>query len=122
MLKLENITNFLLEARIQRLVEKGNISQARRELSAIPMGTSRPLDKWKRLLAEPVIKQGQTASGQGMHSDLLWLEKHSRQYRGQWVALKRGQLIGSNQNRIILQEDLKKMGLLEGTTFANIEE
>jgi hypothetical protein len=119
---LKNLETSLSEVRIRQLVEQGNISQARRELSIIPMGASKQLDKWKRLLAEPVVKQGKPASGRGMHADLFWLENHSEQYRGKWVALKRGQLLGSDRSSVALEARLDKLGLLKGTTFFEIGE
>jgi len=107
------------EVKIRQLVETGNISGARRELLTIPKGTSKQLDKWKRLLAEPVIKEGRPASGQGMSLDLFWLQNHSERYKGQWVALKKGQLIGSNESRISL-ESLLTADQLEGATFLKV--
>jgi hypothetical protein len=109
------------EIKVRRLVEAGNISEARKEIATIPAGASETLDKWKRLLAEPVVTQGKTASGLGMRLNLLWLDNFSEKYKGEWVALKQGQLIGHNPSRIALQIQLEELDSLEGTTFFKIE-
>lgn len=111
-----------VEAEIRRMVEAGDISGARDELAKIPVGASKSLDKWKRLLAEPVVKPGRPASGQGMHADLLWLESNSAEYKGQWVALKGGKVLGSNPSSTALEAELAESDCLAGATFFKIEE
>lgn len=111
-----------IEAKIRRLVEEGNVSTARKKLSEIPVGASESLDKWKRILAEPIVKQGGPASGHGIQANLLWLERHAASYKGQWVALKRGELLGSHEDSITLETMLEASDSLTGATFFKVKE
>lgn len=112
----------LLEAKVRTLVEKGNIAEARKELSKVPVGSSRVLDKWRKVLVDPVVKRVGTASGKHFKEDFRWIKQHSVKYKGQWVALNAGEFLGSNRSRLILHQQLKREGKLSGATFLKVEE
>ncbi len=120
--KLQDIKISLSEVKIKLLIEKGNISQARKELSVIPLGTSRPLDKWKRLFADPIVTRGAAASGKNFRRDFDWIEQNSSEYKGLWIAIKDGKLLGNNRSRVVLERELGQLQALEGATFFKVEE
>jgi hypothetical protein len=112
----------VIEARIKRLVEEGNVSEARSEVSRVPFGSSELLNKWKLLLAEPTGKPEEVASGGRLRPNLVWLQGNSMRYKGQWVALKDGRLLGNNPSRLALRSSLKEAGGLKGAMFFRVEE
>jgi hypothetical protein len=111
-----------VEIRIRNVVEEGDVAEARKVISEVPSGLSKPLDKWRRILSEPKGQQEGVASGGCMKPNLAWLRGNSMQYRGQWVALKDGSLLGNNQSRLTLRSDLKESNQLKGAMFFRIEE
>lgn len=111
-----------LEVQIRNMVEQGNISEARRLISWIPDGVSPSLDRWRRLLAEPVVSRGAPASGKNSRADFLWIQRNADRYKGQWVAIKDGILLGSNRSRLLLHKELKRLNILEGATFYKVQE
>jgi len=111
-----------LDVRIRDLVKKGDLSEAKRIISAVPVGDSLLLDKWRRVLSDPVVTRGGPASGKNFRKDFSWIEQNSKQYRGLWIAVKDGELLGSHKSRLALQQDLGQSGLLEGATFFKVEE
>jgi hypothetical protein len=48
---------------------------------------------------------------------MAWLRAFGDQYRGLWVALRRGELLGSNTSRVELHRDLEQRGLLDEALF-----
>ncbi len=75
------------------------------------------LDYWKKVLAVPVARPAGPGSGGDMRKDILWFEMNADNYKGKWVALKDGVLIGSHESRAELRISLKQSGRLFGTTF-----
>ena len=104
------------------MVEKGDVTEARKVISEVPAGFSTPLDKWLRLLADPRAKKEGVASGSRLKPSLASLRSKSVRYRGHWVALKDGQLLGSNASRLALRSDLKRSNELKGAMFFWVEE
>jgi len=117
---LESIRS--IEARIKCLVEEGNVTEARKEIARVPPDTSELLNRWKLVLSEPRGRLHERASGGSLKQNLLWLQENSRQYPGRWVALKEGQLLGSNPSRLALRTSLKEAGDLKGAMFFRVEE
>jgi hypothetical protein len=111
-----------MEADIGFLIEDGNVAAAGIEPAEIPMGTSDSPDKWKQQSGDPVIMRGGPASGKEFRTDFEWIEQNSRKYKGQWIAIRNGILLGNNQSRLSLQRELKDRNLLEGATFFKVEE
>lgn len=112
----------VIEEQIQKLIENGDIALARKALSPVPEGLSEQLDRCRRLLAEPVITSGGPASGKNFRKDFDWIEQHSRRYKGLWIAIKDGELLGSNRSRLSLQRELERKKILRGATFFKVEE
>jgi len=46
-----------------------------------------------------------------------WLDEHSHEYPGQWVAIRNGVLLGHCLDRLVLRKQLQKENKLEGTLF-----
>jgi hypothetical protein len=110
-------TEELSPERIRAFVEEGRISEAKNILSAVLPGNSYRLDNWRKVLSKPKVKIEETATGGTLKDDCLWLQKHSIDYKGQWVALKQGGLLSSHVSRIELHRSLKKAGTLAGAMF-----
>ncbi len=100
---------------IAELIESSYVPEARRIVSAIPPGVSVELDYWKKVLAEPVARITKSATDRDPKKDMLWIEKNADRYRGKWVALKSGELLGSYESLKELHHTLKKSGRLAGT-------
>lgn len=111
----------LFVEQIKILVENGRISEARNMLATIAPGVSPRLDNWRNVLAKPTVKVGETATGGTPKDDFLWLQKHFSEYKGQWVALKQGILLGSNKSRLELHRSLQQAGKLAGAMFVRID-
>jgi len=116
--KIEN--EKLILDRVRNLVENGHISEARNILSTIQHGISKKIDNWLKVLAKPKIKIGNSATGDGSKENALWIYRESLKYKGMWVALKKGVLIGYHNNRIELQQSLKEANKLSGATFFQV--
>jgi hypothetical protein len=52
------------------------------------------LQKMAHILAPPTVRVGKTGPHPGIAEDRRWLKANWGKYRGQWVALKEGQLLG----------------------------
>ncbi len=110
-------------AEVRRLVEESDVPAARNILSYIrtPRGVSADLDNWRKALALPKARPAKTATGGNTKADWLWLEKHASEYKGQWVAVKDGILLGNHKNPTELRHILKNIGKLKNTLLIKIE-
>jgi len=106
---------------VRKLVEDGQIADAREVLSTIQPGTSTALDNWKRALENPKAKLDKSAGGESIKKDALWLKDNSEKYKGNWIALKNGILLGAHESRIELRRSLKQAGKLAGTMFFRVD-
>ena len=50
-----------------------------------------------------------------------WIKENSMKYKGQWIALKDGFLLGSHESRVTLHQALKQNGLLKGSLLFKVE-
>lgn len=62
------------------------------------------LQKIARVLAPPRVIRTDVPPVAGLEGMLEWLKENSRHYRGQWVAVKEGKLVGHAQTREALSE------------------
>ncbi|UCH96032.1 MAG: hypothetical protein JSV88_04060 [Candidatus Aminicenantes bacterium] len=107
---------------VKKLVEEGQIEDAREVLSTIQPGISTELDNWQRALANPKAKLEKSAEGgESIKEDALWLQDNSDKYKGNWIALKNGILLGAHESRIELRRSLKHTGKLAGAMFFRID-
>lgn len=47
-----------------------------------------------RVLAPPVVRSVHPPRARGLDVSMAWLSEHAHQYRGKWVAVREGQLLG----------------------------
>ena len=106
---------------IRILVESGQVSDARLLLSSITFGISSKLDNWRRVLAIPKAKSEKVATGIDIKQNSSWILNNSGNFKGKWVALKQGILLGSDKSRIELHRQLTLSGKIKGSTFFKIE-
>ncbi len=61
-------------------------------------GTLFPQDervqRMAKILAPPVVRSARAPDGKGLDASRKWLREHAGQYRGQWVAVRQGRLMG----------------------------
>ena len=60
-----------------------------------------------RILAPPVIRISKTSSVRNLEPSRNWLRSHATDYRGQWVAVRNGTLLGAAPS---MKELLEKVG------------
>lgn len=70
------------------------------------------LQKMAHVLAPPTVTVTQSNSQPTWYADRQWLKSHWQEYRGQWVALRQGQLLGAATSLDALVE---QVGNIKGT-------
>jgi hypothetical protein len=110
------------EKQIREAVQKGDIREARKMISEIHPHLSKVLDGWGRALTEPKGTLKGTSSGFSLKPNIVWLKNNSNQYKGQWVALRDGALLGNHANRTRLRAELRRLNKLKGALFVKVEE
>jgi hypothetical protein len=77
------------------------------------------IQKYARILS-PVIREAEThrAVNTDTRSNRQWLKEHAGQYRGKWIALRNGELIGASPSLDTLIEEVSKK---YGITFPSRE-
>jgi len=114
---------------LRRLVEAGRVEDARLRLGeAIAAGaTASELGGWPAVLLSHLLpeRKAVTRPGTGRGdfvANMKWLEQHREEYRGEWVAMRDGVLVGSDRSRAVLAERLDRASLLDGTLFVQVDE
>jgi hypothetical protein len=105
---------------IEIFIEHGQVSNARLLLSSIPFGISSKLDNWRRVLAIPKVKPEKVATGVDIKQNSSWLLNNSKNFKGKWVAIKNGILLGSHESRIELHRQLTFSNKVIGATFFKV--
>jgi hypothetical protein len=96
---------------IRGLVQRDQISEARRLLEALPSELEQPaVRRLRRLLAPPKINAS-VAVDTDRRLEYEWLRLHGQEYRGQWVAVAGGQLIASARTLKELLQTLRPLNL-----------
>lgn len=106
---------------VKKLVENGQIAEAREVMYFLQPGNSTVLDRWQRALAYPGAKLSKSTGGENVKEDAVWLQDNSDKYKGKWIALKNGILLGAHESRIELRRSLKQAGKLPGAMFFRID-
>lgn len=68
------------------------------------------------------VKSDAPARKRSFQADFEWIRKNAFQYRGDWIAIKEGKLLGNDRSRRALRSRLKEAGLLKGAAFFKVEE
>jgi hypothetical protein len=94
------------------LMEREQITLARKALDSLPMGQlSDPMIvRLRKMLAVPVTKTSQKRDIDRT-LDYQWIRDHAQDYRGQWVALDNGQLLGAATSLRELLDRVKPLPL-----------
>jgi hypothetical protein len=119
----------LLKQRMERdmtgpvasLVEAGRITEARQLVGllaqALPGST---LERWSQVLAPPVVRSENQATGSPFARNAEWLRQNSETHADRWVALRDGTLVDEDPSRVVLQRRLEQANALEGVTFIRL--
>ena len=78
------------------LMEREQITLARKALDALPVGQLGDpiISRLRKMLAVPVTKTSEKRDIDRA-LDYQWIRDHAQDYRGQWVALDNGELLGT---------------------------
>jgi hypothetical protein len=78
------------------LIESEQITLARKALAALPLGqlNDPKIMRLRNMLAVPITKTSQKRDIDRT-LDYQWIRDHAQDYRGQWVALHKGELLGA---------------------------
>ena len=102
---------------LRTLVENSQVEEAREVLATVPPGVSEELDAWLKVLPVPKAYLSPPESDGNSKLDVLWIHHNADKYKGKWVAIKNGELLGADESRIELRNTLKSAGNLKGATF-----
>jgi hypothetical protein len=77
-------------------------------------------------IPKPIIKPNlkpstKATSKEGVRKNIEWLKTHHDEYKGQWIAINEGHLLGAHQNFVELRRTLKMAGLLPVALFINLK-
>ena len=78
------------------------------------------LQKAAQVLKTPVVKGTYTACDRGLQASRVWLREHANQYRGKWIAVHEGRLIGAADSLDILREKIVHHSHPETTLITRI--
>ena len=97
--------------RIREHVERDEVGAARRVLAeARQEGSTEPgLAHWAEVLAPAKILGFKPATGTDLRDDIRWFDEHGRDYRGQWVAVYKGELLAHAESLAELRGELAKL-------------
>lgn len=100
-------------ARIREHVEREEVGAARRVLAeALREGSNEPgLANWEKLLAPGKVLGYSPARGSDLQAEVRWLDEHSQEFRGQWVAVLGAQMLAHAETLEELREKLDKLTL-----------
>jgi hypothetical protein len=110
-------------AEIRRLVHDGRLEEARDRLAQLQTrGVQHPeIAKWASILEPPrCLPPSRPRNPENLRGNEAWLRAHAARYFGRWVALRGGELLGSDPDRVKLHRELQGMGELEGALFVRL--
>jgi hypothetical protein len=91
---------------VRRMVEAGQVDEAREYLAS--QAECPELEAWREVLAPPRVTTLEHATGKSMKRDADWLAAHAKEYEGQWVALRDGQLVDADPDPVVLHKRLPR--------------
>ncbi len=112
-----------LPYQIRRLVEAGQVGKARQVLDELDDNArARPaIARWIRALRRSRVRRLPASGGYGFAASRAWLAAHAAEHAGRWVALRGGELLGSNADYGRLRAALDPQALAD-TVFVRIPE
>ena len=99
---------------IRDLMQKEQISAARRLLGMIPVGAPEEaaVARLRRALTPPTVRPAGRKDTERRHA-YQWLRQHGHEHKGQWVAVGEGGLIASAPTLKALREQLRALSPAE---------
>ncbi|MDK9706400.1 MAG: DUF5678 domain-containing protein [Desulforhopalus sp.] len=111
-----------LERLIYRLISEGNISETRNTLEKYCGYSSSLLDKWRKAFSKPPArgKAKATLEKNEISNDAKVINNLRSQYAAQWIAIKSGEIIASNQDLRELKKELEHYNKSDQLTFLKL--
>jgi high-affinity Fe2+/Pb2+ permease len=76
-------------------------------------------------IPKPIVKNIKTytraTSADGVRKNTAWIHKHHKEYRGKWIALNEGILLGANESLVSLYKAIKNSGQLSVALFMSLK-
>ncbi len=76
-------------------------------------------------IPKPTIKNIKTytkaTSAEGVRKNTAWIHQHYQEYKGKWVALNEGILLGANESLLELHKTIEKSNQLKVALFMNLK-
>ena len=112
------------EYQVKKFVESRRLNEARKilEITHPTEENDAALKYWQRVLGEAKVISKTPASGVSSHKNIEWLRQHALKHQGQWVALQAGILLGANESRVTLRQQIKELKQHRGAVFIKIGE
>jgi hypothetical protein len=97
--------------RIREHVERDEVAAARRVVAeALREGSTEPgLAHWAEVLAPAKFLRFSPATGTDVRDDVRWFDEHGQEYRGQWVAVLKGEMLAHASTYEDLRATLDKI-------------
>jgi hypothetical protein len=77
-------------------------------------------------IPKPIVKKNlkthtKATSAEGVRRNTAWLHTHYQEYRGKWIALNEGVLLGANESLVELHKAIEKTGQLSVALFMSLK-
>jgi len=76
-------------------------------------------------IPKPIVKNIKTytkaTSADGVRKNTAWIHKHYQEYRGKWIALNEGILLGAHESLVELHKAIKHSGQLRVALFMSLK-
>ncbi|RKZ45034.1 MAG: hypothetical protein DRQ41_01270 [Gammaproteobacteria bacterium] len=76
-------------------------------------------------IPKPIVKNIKThtkaTSANGVRKNTAWIHKHYKEYRGKWIALNEGILLGAHESLVELHKAIEKSDQLSVALFMNLK-
>jgi len=109
--------------RIREHVERDEVGAARRLVAeALREGSAEPgLAHWAEVLAPARVLGFSPPTGSDVRVDVRWFDEHWQEYRGQWVAVLKGEMLAHAETLEELQDKLAQLRPLAASLVHFVE-
>jgi hypothetical protein len=97
---------------------RGTRSSDRQRIARLEFTVRELQEQLAKMLAPPVAHTVEEETSHWLTLNNAWLREHKHEYRGKWVALRAGVLLGAHESRVALHRQLEQRGELAGSAFA----
>lgn len=103
------------------LLKDNDFTNARNYISDfIFLGASEKSLHWRNILSHTNLKVEKTSSAGKLQSNEQWINDNLKKFRGNWVALKDGKLLGYSNNKKDLFNEIKDKSALSDMLFIHL--